>query len=103
MNKLFTTLGVLALLAIPAQNAFAWEYTGLGSLNPFTNFGRGFGNSECGCGCQDMARPKLTKCEKLHGYKIIKDEAPCGYAAPVTYETIVVPAQQNCTGCMKAF
>ena len=100
MNKLLTTLGLAALLVIPAQGAFAWEYTGLGSLNPFTNFGRGFGNSDCGC--RDMARPKLTKCEKLHGYKIIKDEAPCGYAAPVIYETIVVP-KNTCPNCMKAF
>jgi hypothetical protein len=100
MKRLFATLGLLAFLAIPAQSAFAWEYDGLGSLNPFTNFGRGFGNSSCGC--RDMARPKLTKCEKLHGYKIIKDEAPCGYAAPIIYETIVVP-ENHCNECLKAF
>jgi hypothetical protein len=48
-----------------------------------------------------MARPKLTKCEKLHGYKIIKDEAPCGYAAPI-YEHIVVP-ENNCDSCVRSF
>lgn len=100
MKRLFATLGLLAFLAIPAQGAFAWEYDGLGSLNPFTNFGRGFGNSNCGC--QDVARPRLTKCEKLHGYKIIKEGVPCGCAAPIIYETIEVPTPR-CNDCMKAF
>ncbi|MBQ8460313.1 hypothetical protein IJ541_09460 [bacterium] len=98
MKKLFTTLGLLAFMAIPMQGAFAWEYDGLGSLNPFTNFGRGFGNSNCGCQKVDKcARPKLTKCEKLHGVKIIRGE-PCGCAAPV-----IVEPMEYCDHCMKAF
>ena len=100
MKRFLATLGFLSFVLLPMQGAFAWEYDGLGSLNPFTNFGRGFGNS--GCGCQKVVRPKLTKCEKLHGYKIIKDEVPTGCAAPIIYETIIVP-EQRCPGCMKAF
>ncbi len=100
MKKLLTTLGLMAFMAIPAQSAFAWEYDGLGSLNPFTNFGR-----NTNCGCQKVYRckkPKLSKCEKLHGYKIIKEGVPCGCAAPIIYETIEVPTPR-CNNCMKAF
>lgn len=95
MKKLFTTLSLFAFLAIPAQGAFAWTYDGLGSLNPFTNFGR---NTACGC-----QKPKLTKCEKLHGVKIKREKGePCGCAAPVEYVKIV-PMQNTCSDCQRAF
>ena len=100
MKKLFMTFGVLAFLAIPAQT-FAWEYDGLGSLNPFTNFGRGFGGNDCGCQkVERCQKPKLSKCEKLHGYKIIKGE-PCGCAAPVMIE--MEPVIEPCNNCQRAF
>lgn len=73
MKKILSLLAVCMMLTMPAH---AWTYDGLGSLNPFTNFGRGFGGD---CGCQ---KPKLTKCEKLHGVKIIKGRST-GYAAPI--------------------
>jgi len=98
MKKLLATLGALAVLVIPGQGAFAWQYDGLGSLNPFTNFGRGFGGNDCGCQkVERCVKPRLTKCEKLHGYKIIRGE-PCGCAAPV-----IIEPMNNCTDCMKAF
>jgi hypothetical protein len=97
MKKLLSLFTLLAFFAIP-QSAFAWSYDGLGSLNPFTNFGRGFGNSECGC-----QRPKLTKCEKLHGVKIKRttyyEGQPCGCAAPV----IIEPVMDKCPNCHRAF
>jgi len=93
MKNLFTTLSLLAFLTIPMQGAFAWTYDGLGSLNPFTNFGR---NTSCGC-----QKPKLTKCEKLHGVKIKRGQAT-GCAAPVEYIK-VVPMENNCTNCQRAF
>lgn len=93
MKNFLATMSLFALLTIPAQGAFAWTYDGLGSLNPFTNFGR---NTACGC-----QKPKLTKCEKLHGVKI-KRGTPCGCAAPVEYIK-VVPMENNCTGCQRAF
>ncbi len=96
MKKILSLMALFTFLAIP-QGAFAWTYDGLGSLNPFTNFGRGFGNSECGCQVERCQRPKLSKCEKLHGYKIQRDE-PCGYAAP-----IIVPMQNECSECHRAF
>ena len=37
MKQLLTTLGILAILAIPTQG-FAWTYEGPNSLNPFTGF-----------------------------------------------------------------
>jgi hypothetical protein len=98
MKKVFAALGMLTFMVLPVQS-FAWEYDGLGSLNPFT----GFRNcNPCRCKCEKVRKPKLTKCEKLHGYKIIKDEAPTGCAAPIIYETIVVP-KNLCPKCMKAF
>ena len=99
MKKVFAALGLLTFIVLPMQGVFAWEYDGLGSLNPFT----GFRNcNPCRCKCERVRKPKLTKCEKLHGYKIIKDEAPTGCAAPIMYETIVVP-KNSCSECMKAF
>lgn len=102
MKKFLSLFTLLAFFAIP-QGAFAWTYDGLGSLNPFTNFGRGFGNSECGCN-----RPKLTKCEKLHGVKIINkyqtyEGQPCGCAAPVMPVIIEEPIMTPCTECHRAF
>ena len=117
-------LSLIALFAIP-NGAFAWTYDGLGSLNPFTNFGRGFGS--CGCKVERCHRPKLTKCEKLHGVKIQKG-VPCGCAAPVEYTVtpvimeepvqmeampVIIDNMQNyprknyspapCTNCHRAF
>ena len=77
MKKIFALMAVCMMLVAPAH---AWTYNGLGSLNPFTNFGRGFGGDGCGC-----ETPKLTKCEKLHGVKIRYGEST-GYAAPVVIQ-----------------
>ena len=95
MKKLFTTLSLLAFLVIPAQGVFAWTYDGLGSLNPFT----GFRNcNPCKCKVERCKKPKLTKCEKLHGYKIIRG-SECGCAAPV----IIEEEMNQCTDCKRAF
>ena len=101
MKKLFTTLGLFAFLSIPTQ-AFAWSYNGLGSLDPLTNFGR---NNNIACGCQKVEKckkPKLTKCEKLHGVKV-KRGTVCGCAASIDYYYKVYPKQNNCVGCQKTF
>lgn len=94
MKQLLTTLGILAILAIPTQG-FAWTYEGPNSLNPFTGF-RQCNKCEkvvkCKCKCK---KPKLTKCEKLHGVKIQKSTV-CGCAAPIQYEN-------PCPTCRKAF
>ena len=87
MKKTLSLIALLAFLAIP-NGAFAWTYDGLGSLNPFTNFGRGFGG-DCGCKVERCHRPKLTKCEKLHGVKIQRGQ-PCGCAAPVEYTPVIM-------------
>ena len=126
MKKTLSLIAMLAFLAIP-NGAFAWTYDGLGSLNPFTNFGRGFGNSDCGCKVERCHRPRLTKCEKLHGVKIQRGQ-PCGCAAPVEYSItpvimeepvqieampVIIDNMQNyprkiysptpCTNCHRAF
>ena len=102
MKKLLTTLGLFAFLAIPTQ-AFAWTYNGLGSLNPFTNFGR---NDNVACGCQKVEKckkPRLTKCEKLHGVKI-KRGCVTGCAAPIqTYYYKQYPNRHNCNNCQRTF
>ncbi len=98
MKKILPFFTLLAFLAVP-QGAFAWSYDGLGSLNPFTNFGRGFGN-DCGCKVERCHRPKLTKCEKLHGVKIIRGKNT-GCAAPV--EPIYMDTYNSCPGCRRAF
>ena len=96
MKKLFASMSLLAFLTIPAQGAFAWTYDGLGSLNPFTNFGRN--NTNCGC-----QKQKLTKCEKLHGMKIRQGQVS-GCAAPVEYYYIQEPVvRQQCNNCQRAF
>lgn len=84
MKKILALFAVLMMFSVPAN---AWTYDGIGSLNPFTNFGRGFG-----CGCE---RPRLTKCEKLHGVKIIKQNQPTGCAAPIV-ETMPVVQGTSC-------
>ena len=88
MKKIFSLIALIAFLGIP-QGAFAWSYDGLGSLNPFTNFGRGFGENGCGC-----------KVERCHGVKIIRRGTPCGCAAPVKP---IYMEQTNCAGCKRAF
>ncbi len=102
MKHLFATLGLFALLAIPAQGAFAWTYNGLGSLNPFTNFGR---NGDPDCGCQKVERcqkAEPTCCERTHRY-VIQHGQPCGCAAPVkVYNYDYVPTPK-CSSCQRAF
>ena len=97
MKKLLTTLGLFAFLAIPTQ-AFAWQYEGVNSLNPFTGF------RQCNK-CQKVEKckkPKLTKCEKLLGVKIRKGTV-CGCAAPIDYYYKVYPNRNNCVGCRRVF
>lgn len=102
MKKILSIAALFAFLAIP-QSAFAWTYDGLGSLNPFTNFGRGFGGNDCGCKVERCQRPKLSKCEKLHGVKIIRG-TPCGCAAPVQPIYMDEPVyREPCTNCHRAF
>lgn len=98
MKNLFTTLTLLAFLAIPAQGAFAWTYEGPNSLNPFTGF------RQCNK-CERVKKerckkPKLTKCEKLHGVKI--KGVSCGCAAPIEYVKIY-PNNNTCQQCKRAF
>lgn len=102
MKKFLSVLALFSFLTIPAQGAFAWTYDGLGSLNPFTGFGMRSRNGYCCEKVEKCKKPKLTKCEKLHGVKIKRAEGqPCGCAAPVEYIK-VVPAN-NCTDCQRAF
>ena len=102
MKKILSIAALFTFLAIP-QGAFAWSYDGLGSLNPFTNFGRGFGGNDCGCKVERCQRPKLSKCEKLHGVKIIRG-TPCGCAAPVQPIYMDEPVyREPCTNCHRAF
>ncbi len=102
MKNLIATFSLLALLTIPAQGAFAWTYDGLGSLNPFTLFGTRT-NNQCCQKVEKCKKPKLTKCEKLHGVKIKKEKGQaCGCAAPVEYVKIV-PMQNTCNSCQRAF
>ena len=85
MKKILSLFAVMTFLSV-GQGAFAWTFDGLGSLNPFTNFGRGFGGNGCGC-----EQPRLTKCEKLHGVKIDYSGKACGYAAPVVIQEQQAP------------
>ena len=100
MKKLFSTFALLGFLALSTQGAFAWTYTGLGSLNPFTNFGRG--DTDCGCKkVERCANVKTSNCN-THYYKVIKQE-PCGCAAPIevyNYDTTPIP---KCTSCQRKF
>ena len=97
MKNLLASVALFAFLTIPAQGAFAWTYDGIGSLNPFTLFG----TRTAKCGCE---KPKLTKCEKLHGVKIKKERGTaCGCAAPVEYVKIVPMQGNTCTNCQRAF
>lgn len=93
MKNLFATFTLLAFLTIPAQGAFAWTYEGLNSLNPFTGFRQ---CNKC-VKVEKCKKPKLTKCEKLHGVKIKRGQ-PCGCAAPIILEPV-----QKCTNCQRAF
>lgn len=94
MKKLLSVFALFAFLTIPAQGAFAWTYDGLGSLNPFTGFGMRSRNGYCCEKVEKCKKPKLTKCEKLHGVKIRKGE-PCGCAVPIQ--------QPTCSNCQRAF
>ncbi len=109
MKKILSLFAVMTILSI-GQGAFAWTFDGLGSLNPFTNFGRGFGNSDCGC-----EKPKLSKCDRVR----MNYGKPTGYAAPVIIQQRYIPQQSMpvlyempysrqihmnpCTNCHRAF
>lgn len=101
MKNLFASIALFAFLTIPFQGAYAWSYEGVQSLNPFTNFGR---NGQCACQkVEKCKKPKLTKCEKLHGVKIKKAKVT-GCAAPVEYIKVMpYAAPANCAGCQKTF
>lgn len=100
MKNLFVTLGVLGVLALGTQGAFAWTYTGLGSLNPFTNFGRG--DTDCGCKkVERCANVKTSNCN-THYYKVIKQQ-PCGCAAPIEVYNYDATPMPKCTSCQRKF
>ena len=88
MKNLFVTLGVLGVLALSTQGAFAWTYTGLGSLNPFTNFGRG--DTDCGC-------KKVERCAN------VIEQQPCGCAAPIEVYNYDATPMPKCTSCQRKF
>lgn len=106
MKKFLTMLSMFAIFAIPAQSAFAWSYEGPNSLNPFTGFrqcNKCVKVKKCKCKCK-CKKPKLTKCEKLHGVKIKKVQGePCGCAAPIQEYIKIVPMQNTCNDCQKVF
>ena len=100
MKKIFSTFALLGFLALSTQGAFAWSYNGLGSLNPFTNFGRG--DTDCGCQKVDRCAKVKTSNYNTHYYKVIKQQ-PCGCAAPIetyNYDTTSMP---QCTSCQRKF
>ncbi len=99
MKNLFTTLTLLAFLAIPAQGAFAWTYEGPNSLNPFTGFQQC--NKCVKVKKEKCKKPKLTKCEKLKGVKI--EGVSCGCAAPIEYIKVYPNENNNCPNCERAF
>ena len=74
MKKTISLLALLSMFAF-AQGAFAWTYDGLGSLNPFTNFGRGLRQ---GCSCEKV---KINHCDR--GKTRMTFDYPTGFAAPV--------------------
>lgn len=94
MKKGISLLALLSMFAF-AQGAFAWTYDGLGSLNPFTNFGRGFGR---GCGCE---KPKVSNCNR--GKVRMTYGCPTGFAAPVVVKHIyiqeLIPVIQQAPPC----
>ena len=100
MKKTIASLALFGLFLMPAQGAFAWSFDGLGSLNPFTNFGRG--DTDCGCKkVERCAKVKTSNCN-THYYKVIKQQ-PCGCAAPIevyNYDTTPMP---KCTSCQRKF
>ena len=102
MKKFLSVLALFGFLTIPAQGAFAWTYDGLGSLNPFTGFGMRSRNGYCCEKVEKCKKPKLTKCEKLHGVKL--KELKVSHADVLHPLNIlkVVPAN-NCTDCQRAF
>lgn len=55
MKKMIASVALFAFFMIPAQGAFAWQYDGLNSLNPFT----GFRN------CNKCEKIKKQKCQKV--------------------------------------
>ena len=109
MKKILSLFAVLAFMSM-GQSAFAWTFDGLGSLNPFTNFGRGFRDKDCGC-----VKQKVSKCDRIQ----MRYGAPTGYAAPVIIHRqyahpmpVIIDETPNysknlyimpCNGCRKAF
>ena len=94
MKKILPVFALLAFLAIPQSSFAAWSYDGIQSLNPFTGF------RNCNpCKVERCQKRKLTKCEKLHGVKLIRG-TNCGCAAPVQP---IYMEPKNCAGCKRAF
>ncbi len=60
MNKFLSMFIVSGVLAFMAPSAFAWQYEGLNSLNPFTGFRV----------CNKCEKVKKDKCSKIK-------ECPC--------------------------
>lgn len=121
MNNMKKSLSFVALLSMLAlgQGAFAWTYDGIGSLNPFTNFGRGFGGNDCAC--QKVQNPcceqQKTTCGKRHltfgqpaGYAVpIYVPTECGQnAVPIIYDeqcpcNIPLMPRDNCNNCQRRY
>lgn len=80
MKKYLLFMGVLGLLAVPAQNAFAWDisylnplpYIGIGqnktsfSLNPFTGF------KNC-----NPCKQKVEECDRCAHVKVVPTCPTC--------------------------
>lgn len=67
MNKVLSVFVLSAFLIISVPSVFAWQYDGLGSLNPFTGFRT----------CNKCVKPKKDKCcQKVKVCPVIQ-EPPC--------------------------
>ena len=108
MKKYLMYLGVLGLLAIPAQGAFAWDmsylnplpYVGIGenktnfSLNPFTGFKNCNKCKVKKVKCNECTKPKIMPCPTCK-----KAFADCG--CNKMERVYVVPIQPKCSSCEK--
>ena len=129
MKKYFSLVALLSMIAL-GQSAFAWTSDGIGSLNQFTNFGRGFGGNDCAC--QKVQDPCCEKQQPKCGKRHLTFGCPAGYAVPVyvpcecaengavpiiydeqnAYENIIMPnncnrcnnyVQPKCNNCQRAY
>lgn len=69
MNKIVSTLAILSVLAFAVPSAYAWQYEGLNSLNPFTGF------RVCNK-CQKIKKQKC-KCQKVKACPVVQKDYPC--------------------------